>query len=953
YTLQREPPTRSDVIVQLTGRSSQATEFEALRRVIEPSVADALGSFVSAPIPFRKSATMLVYRPGQPIPPPGQTAPTQPRGYVQTAPALADRLRITAGQWPSVAVGAEIPAVAGREGASELGLQVGDTVILAPVTGGPPVTLRVVALADAANPDDRFWTLGAVRVVERARDWVVAPLFVAEDLYPTAAGAVTTDYTWLWQADTTRVTTANAAAAERAIASLRATIPSATPGATVVTALDRILADYFSKLALTAAPLYLLILQIVGLALFYLVVIANVLVERQAGEIALLKSRGASTAQVLLIFFIEGALLCAGAALVGPPLALGLTELLGRLPWSPLATMGPLPVALTAEVWALAAMAAGLSLVAMLIPAFRAARASIVLYRRGAARDTTPPVWQRYYLDVGLFIVGAVGLWSIRSQSDRVGADNLDPLLLLSPALLALAVSAALLRLLPLALRLLVAVANALAPTPAVVALLHMSRRPAPATRLVLLLTLTTSLGLFAATFSGTIDRSYRDRAAYRVGADARIVDLNGGLGAPKAVAIAAAQPFGTPMAAFRTTGAVGRAQSDQRYQFLAIDPATATRVVWWRDDFSATPLAEVVSALAADGIAAEEPILPPGESVLLLVRPQPAQPRLNLLIRLRDADDRLVDLDLGPLDFADWRALEAPLSQIGPARAPLRLVSVYLQQTGGFADAPGGSVLLDDLAVREASGIRRIVEPFDSVGAWETLRDGVGDANDQIAVFRGDTRSGTAAIRFAWSGRRVFGTRGIRLRDETGPTPIVASPAFLAASSRRVGDSFFLNVGDRTIPVVIRGVVEYFPTLDPDGAGFVVAPLDGALARMNSVPGRPIYPNEVWISAPAGVDLAALSDVATRTLGARTTLTRQSIAQAASADPLVAAGWSGILALAFLVALLLSLIGFLVQSALALQRRVVEFAILRTMGFSFQQVIGMVAFEQVALISG
>ena len=35
--------------------------------------------------------------------------------------------------------------------------------------------------------------------------------------------------------------------------------------------------------------------QIVGIALYYLVMVSNMLVERQAGEIALLKSRGAST----------------------------------------------------------------------------------------------------------------------------------------------------------------------------------------------------------------------------------------------------------------------------------------------------------------------------------------------------------------------------------------------------------------------------------------------------------------------------------------------------------------------------------------------------------------------------------------------------------------------------------------------------------------------------------
>ena len=44
--------------------------------------------------------------------------------------------------------------------------------------------------------------------------------------------------------------------------------------------------------------------------------VSTMLVERQAGEIALLKSRGATTAQVMKIYFIEG-LAISGIALAG------------------------------------------------------------------------------------------------------------------------------------------------------------------------------------------------------------------------------------------------------------------------------------------------------------------------------------------------------------------------------------------------------------------------------------------------------------------------------------------------------------------------------------------------------------------------------------------------------------------------------------------------------------
>ena len=67
--------------------------------------------------------------------------------------------------------------------------------------------------------------------------------------------------------------------------------------------------------------------------------------------------------------------------------------------------------------------------------------------------------------------------------------------------------------------------------------------------------------------------------------------------------------------------------------------------------------------------------------------------------------------------------------------------------------------------------------------------------------------------------------------------------------------------------------------------------------------------------------------------------------------DPLVAAGWEGVLFLAFLAVLILSALGFLVSSFLTAQTRSLEFAILRTMGFSTRQILSVVSFEQLFII--
>ena len=67
--------------------------------------------------------------------------------------------------------------------------------------------------------------------------------------------------------------------------------------------------------------------------------------------------------------------------------------------------------------------------------------------------------------------------------------------------------------------------------------------------------------------------------------------------------------------------------------------------------------------------------------------------------------------------------------------------------------------------------------------------------------------------------------------------------------------------------------------------------------------------------------------------------------------DPLAGAGWGGMLMIAFLGVLLISSLGFVVYSYLSAQGRQLDFAILRTLGFSLRQIIGLVCFEQLFII--
>ena len=67
--------------------------------------------------------------------------------------------------------------------------------------------------------------------------------------------------------------------------------------------------------------------------------------------------------------------------------------------------------------------------------------------------------------------------------------------------------------------------------------------------------------------------------------------------------------------------------------------------------------------------------------------------------------------------------------------------------------------------------------------------------------------------------------------------------------------------------------------------------------------------------------------------------------------DPLVKAGWRSLLFIAFSSVLVLSCLGFLVHAYISFRNRQLQFALLRTVGFSMRQLVTMVWLEQMLVI--
>jgi hypothetical protein len=190
-------------------------------------------------------------------------------------------------------------------------------------------------------------------------------------------------------------------------------------------------------------------------------------------------------------------------------------------------------------------------------------------------------------------------------------------------------------------------------------------------------------------------------------------------------------------------------------------------------------------------------------------------------------------------------------------------------------------------------------------------------------------------------------------VRSGVGPLPVVTSADFLATAKKKVGDEIRLYVNRQYIQVRLAGTFDLFPGYNPakDPSMFVadLAALQQTASRVPALADT-LNPNEAWLrgARPGALTHEALLQAGVTAEG---TFDRAAIRAVQASDPLIAASWEGILFLSFAAVLALTALGFAVYATLAAQARALEFAILRTMGYSSRQILALVTFEQAFVI--
>jgi hypothetical protein len=928
-----------------------------------------------------------------------------------TGPDIEQRVTVVDGVWPAPLLGvppdqnAPLPIVLGEGLARTIDRSPGDRFVLKPFVAAPTVfeLVEVAAVVSAADPAETLWGIDDPNAMmylplDTFDVWTgQLPVEPSEDLWGRPArGFVDTDVTqrWLFDFDRTSLELDERDDVVGSLGQFRAELArdSAIQSASF---LPGLLERFEVRSVVVGAPILAMLALVVGGALYFLIYTAALTLEREGPELALLRTRGASSWQTVGIHLAQSLLIAVLAAAAAPFLARFLVALTGRVPpLSDLTGGEPLGVAQNQSIIPYVLAGAGVTFVSMGLAILPFARRGVLELRSLAARPAQESVWQRYNLDLFAIAISIVILVQLvqRGFLDTSEATvQLDPLAVIFPALVLFTGALVLLRLLPWLLRAVGWLMTKSRPMAAALPGWHLGRNPVPYGRLALLVWLTTGLGSFALTYANTLDASFEDRAEYAAGADLRIVAPGAGyFEAPPEV-------LATPV--LRTDGAAR--QSNRLAEVLAVRPDEFAEVTTWRDDFGADDPAELLAALRPDGapvlgIALPEDARAVAVDGIVVPRTLAEEESLGefasdrshrLLMKVIDGRGKAWTI-AADQDFVDteWRRVEVQLSSdaaldtflTGEPVPPFAVHTMWveLSDTRAGLVIDGGAILVDDfravtptaeVPLNDAVAALRPINGL-TVGRDVPGSTAVTDRYSQVPL--GVERPGPDELARSPLNREGTVTRWTipgqrttlnplvpQLRSEPADIYVLMDREAAAIASVNVGDETGFTIGAQPFTGTVAGFVDQIPTMtDPRKEGRMIVDFDAFNTLLNGTagwsfsgtPSRPVSPDELWVETDD-------TDFAVRRITAELTQEPELItiagANAEFSGRPVQVGLVAILFVGAVTGVVLALAGVIGYVVLAVARRAREMGVLRALGFPRSGVAMTFAVEQLVVL--
>ncbi|MFU8871413.1 FtsX-like permease family protein [Micromonospora sp. SL4-19] len=835
---------------------------------------------------------------------------------------LPAHAELAGGAWPSAGA-SPLEVTLPEKVAGALGMTVGDRVPLLDRSTERAGEVVLVGTWRPRDPAEPYWRLAPGVGADSAvlSDTSYGPFALdPADFAATFPKSVTA--WWVVEPDLA------AAARNGRLLDVRQALPDAVTevpeaaglgsSAQVVTAMDRLLnriarADLVGRSSL-ATP----VLLIVVLGGYALVLVAALLHEDRRNQTALLRARGAAKRQLAGLAAREATLVVLPAAVLGPLLAGEALRHLGDGP-APALTAGS-PMLLWAAAWITAAGC----LVAMVAPTLRGAGTYVADMAARSRPDRSGSV-QRASLDLVLVGFGVLAWTQLRQYSSPVtgaaGRLGVDPLLVAAPTLGVLAGAVVALRLLPPATRFAERFVVRKLWTATILGMWQAGRRPHAGP--VLLLALAVGGSTLAWSLVATGERSQVDQADHAVGADLRLVERDGVAPIGRAGELGALAGVDRALPAWRDEIRVGRA--DLPATVVSLDAASATQVVRLDPRLTHEPVQALFDRLVR---ARGEPAgveLPAGTrsvtgTVRTPVRGAVFPHKVAVSMLLARADGLAFRLPMGSTG-SDGRS--APFTVALPDAGSLRLVGFEVD--GGDVAGRAYRMEVTELRLVGADGA---TSPAQLGDGWVATN---GDPNGKLSI--STTATGLSAenqVVFQPGGRFAHQDPSRFVVVPTGdsaPVPALMTPRVREALSLRTGDTVTLSLSGVSLPVTLVGEVAAVPSTTGEGVLLDLPTATDWLIRDRGTV-RPVQ--QWWLATDEGGHTAAARAAAE--LNGVTVLDRREVAERAASDPYWRGARTGLLAAA-LGAVLLALVGLIVDVWATARHRLGEFAVLHTLG--------------------
>ena len=347
-------------------------------------------------------------------------------------------------------------------------IDLGDVITITPfIDENTWISARIVGIVERVDLNHDYWQWGPNLFFdppfEESGGIPPLPLFVTKETMVRDVGGsypgIQAMATWAISVDKVGLKEWSTSHARRSLSDLDNELARTLPGHQMFTGIRGLLANLERKSFLASIPVILLLTTMLVTVIYFLSMMVSYLIQHRQRDVELFKTRGIRGIQIFKFYALEGFALTVPACVLAPFFSMGVISVAGKLHYFDSITDGGLlPVEIRLVPFLVAICAGLMCFLIFVVPSVLSSRTGLIVHKLRSSRPPSEPFFQRYYLDVGLLVLGGLIFFELHSRGQLVVGGlfkevQINETLMLAPVLLLIVVALLFMRFFPLVLR--------------------------------------------------------------------------------------------------------------------------------------------------------------------------------------------------------------------------------------------------------------------------------------------------------------------------------------------------------------------------------------------------------------------------------------------------------------------------------------------------------------------